>query len=272
MSENQYYEFRAVDRPLTDKQMQELRRYSSRAEITSTSFAVEYNWGEFKGKQHRWMEEYFDAFVHVANWDTRWFMLRLPSHLLDAEIVSEYCDDDYLSLHAKNENLVLSFRSDEEDGEWVDGEDWLSSLIALRGDLMKGDHRCLYLAWLRSIQGMEYDGDTDAEAIEPPLPAGLRNLDTPLECFADFLGLDFDLITAAAEESRDERKLQPSSSEIFRTMKRHCASAHLGKYRRKVRTPVVLTNGEPPQRFSLGPTKLRRIGNEWRMSERNRNG
>ena len=116
MSEYQYYEFRAVDRPLTNKQILELRRYSSRAEITATTFSVEYNWGDFKGDPRRWMEQYFDAFVHITNWGSRWFMLRIPSHVPNAEIVSEYCEDDYLSFDIKTENLILSFRTDDEDG------------------------------------------------------------------------------------------------------------------------------------------------------------
>ena len=40
MSEYQYYEFRAIERPLTNKQVGELRRYSSRADITATSFLL----------------------------------------------------------------------------------------------------------------------------------------------------------------------------------------------------------------------------------------
>ena len=39
MSEYQYYEFQAIDRPLTQEQMAELRGYSTRAQITATSFA-----------------------------------------------------------------------------------------------------------------------------------------------------------------------------------------------------------------------------------------
>jgi hypothetical protein len=34
MSEYQYYEFQTADRPLNEKQMQELRAYSTRARIT----------------------------------------------------------------------------------------------------------------------------------------------------------------------------------------------------------------------------------------------
>ena len=46
MSEYQYYEFLAIDRPLTDTEMGELRSISSRGEITPTSFSNEYNWGD----------------------------------------------------------------------------------------------------------------------------------------------------------------------------------------------------------------------------------
>ena len=42
MSEYQYYEFRAIDRPLTSRQMGELRKLSTRAEITPISFTNEY--------------------------------------------------------------------------------------------------------------------------------------------------------------------------------------------------------------------------------------
>jgi hypothetical protein len=62
MSEYQYYEFQALDRPLTQEQISELRAYSSRARITPSSFVNVYNWGDFKGNPVRWMEQYFDAF------------------------------------------------------------------------------------------------------------------------------------------------------------------------------------------------------------------
>ena len=48
MSEYQCYEFVALDRPLTAKQMAELRAVSTRAEISPTRFWNEYQWGELK--------------------------------------------------------------------------------------------------------------------------------------------------------------------------------------------------------------------------------
>ena len=71
MSEYQYYEFQALDRPLTQEQMSELRAYSSRAQITPSSFVNVYHWGSFKGNPEKWMEKYFDAFLYLANWGTR---------------------------------------------------------------------------------------------------------------------------------------------------------------------------------------------------------
>ena len=50
MSEYQYYEFQAVDRPLSDADRQALRGLSTRARITATSFTNEYHWGDFKGE------------------------------------------------------------------------------------------------------------------------------------------------------------------------------------------------------------------------------
>lgn len=44
MSEYQYYEFMAIDRPLKKDEMAELRALSTRATITPVSFSNEYNY------------------------------------------------------------------------------------------------------------------------------------------------------------------------------------------------------------------------------------
>jgi uncharacterized protein YqjF (DUF2071 family) len=48
MSEYQYYEFRAIDHPLTDRQMRELRAISTRAAISRRSFSNSYTFGDLK--------------------------------------------------------------------------------------------------------------------------------------------------------------------------------------------------------------------------------
>ena len=44
MSEYQYYEFQAIDRPLAEADVQVLRALSTRARITATSFINSYEW------------------------------------------------------------------------------------------------------------------------------------------------------------------------------------------------------------------------------------
>ena len=109
MSEYQYFEFQAVDRPLTQKEMDELREYSSRAQITPTRFVNEYNWGNFKGDSDEWMEKYFDAFLYMANWGSRRLDLRVPKKLLDPDTVPKYCNSESLYCRTKGAHLIVSF-------------------------------------------------------------------------------------------------------------------------------------------------------------------
>jgi hypothetical protein len=210
MSEYQYYDFRAVDQPLDKRAMAALRSITSRAEITPTSLVNEYHFGDFKGDPDRLMDRYFDAFVYVANWGTHRLMLRLPKRIFDLAVAKPYCIADILQARATKEHVILDFCSQEEEGgSWEEGEDWLDSLIPLRSDLLNGDLRCLYLAWL---SGIEY-GAVDDET-EPPVPAGLNRLTASLERFAEFLRLDSDLIEVAAVASSGTAPIGPSSDEL----------------------------------------------------------
>lgn len=166
MSEYQYYEFQAVDRCLTDKEISELRSFSTRAEITPNSFVNEYSWGSFKGDEDLWMEKYFDGFLYYANWGTHILKLRLPSAFLDLDTVQPYCNGDNFSARFSNDKIILDFLSGSEDGgEWEEEEGLrLSQFLSLRSDLSRGDLRCLYLAWLSNLQNEGYDD----EELEPP--------------------------------------------------------------------------------------------------------
>jgi hypothetical protein len=53
MSEYQYYEFVAIDEPLTRDEQAELRAISTRALITPTSFVNHYEWGDLKADPRR---------------------------------------------------------------------------------------------------------------------------------------------------------------------------------------------------------------------------
>jgi hypothetical protein len=199
VSEYQYYEFLALDKPLTDEQRAELRKLSSRAEITATRFVNEYNYGDFRGNPEKLMERYFDAFGYLANWGTRRLMFRFPRALLDAETARKYCHTDAASVIVTDDHVIISLRLDRDpDGDWVEGEGQLGTMVQARSDLAAGDLRLLYLAWLLSVQWPDEDNE---DKIEPPVPAGLGNLSAPLQAIVDFLEIDEDLIAVAAGAS-----------------------------------------------------------------------
>ena len=206
MSEYQYYEFLAVDRPLTSREMASLRAISSRAHITSTSFVNTYNYGDFRGDPEALMGKYFDAFVYVANWGTHEFMLRLPNETLGRREYAPFCSDGCLRARKGKGHVVLSFRADELETDWEEGEGWLDSLLPLRADLLRGDLRSLYLAWLLAVQ----HGEVDDDHPEPLIPAGLRSLSEPLNSLAEFLDVDTNLLEFAAEASTDLKTVSPS--------------------------------------------------------------
>jgi hypothetical protein len=202
MSEYQYYEFLALDRPLTVKETAELRSKSTRAQITPTSFTNVYHWGSFKGDPDAWMEKYFDAYLHLADWGYRVLSFRLPSDFLDLRTAREYHRRRFAHAYEKNGKIILSLISDREpeygfgDDE-ESGEGCLARIIPVRTALLAGDLRGLYLGWLLGVQSEEF-GDND---LEPTVPAGLRELTAGLDAMAAFLRIDRDLLASAAESS-----------------------------------------------------------------------
>jgi hypothetical protein len=206
MSEYQYYEFLAVDRPLTAAEQAEVCQLSTRARITATSFTNEYHWGDFKGSPDQMMQRYYDAHLYFANWGTHRIMLRLPRTLLDPEIAGQYCVDGQVSVSTSREYVIVDLTSEDEAGEWVeDAEDSLSAIVGVRSELAAGDLRPLYLAWLAAFGVWDRDedafGDEEEDELEPPVPAGLGSLTAPQRALADFLRLNSDLLQVAAEAS-----------------------------------------------------------------------
>lgn len=208
MSEYQYYEFLAIDRPLDDDEQAEVRSLSTRARITATSFVNEYHWGNFKGDPNRLMERYYDAHLYVTNWGTHQVMFRLPRDLLDPDVVEEYRVDHQLSAWVPGKFIVLDFTSQDHEGEFdfdYDPGTLLSAIVGVRGELAAGDLRPLYLAWLAAYGAWERDEDifgrgADADP-EPPVPPGLGTLTAPQRALASFLRLDDDLLAVAAQTS-----------------------------------------------------------------------
>ena len=85
-----------------------------------------------------------------------------------------------------------------EQGERADDEGNVeNNLSGVEAVFPAGDHRALYLAWLRCRQ----QGEVKANHLAPPVPPMLERLTGPLAAFVDFLRLDPNLIVQAAQSS-----------------------------------------------------------------------
>lgn len=222
MSEYQYYEFQITDRPLTEEEQSEISALSRRVALTPTQAVFTYSFGDFRGDPKRVLEKYFDAMLYLANWGTKQLVFRLPRAIVDVEALAPYCFPDVISTSSTRDYVALDICFHEEEGGfWVEGEGWLSSLIPLRQDLLRGDFRLLYLAWLKAAtlgedfedhlqtsedhedEGDGYEEDDDSEIsrnqVEPPVPANLQNLSQSLKSFVKLFEIDDDLIAVASE-------------------------------------------------------------------------
>ncbi|MEU3948266.1 hypothetical protein [Streptomyces sp. NPDC029526] len=215
MSEYQYYEFQALDRPLSREEQEQLRTISTRARITATSFTNTYHWGDLRGNPRRMVERCFDAHLYVTDWGTHRLMLRLPRQTLALPTVKPYCLGHHVDAWTTRTHLLLDLTSDDEDGDWIEGaDDSLAALIGVRDELATGDLRPLYLAWLSALAAWELEDDAEEEyqtCPEPPVPAGLGELTAPQRALADFLRVDDDLLTVAAQASSAAPK-KPATS------------------------------------------------------------
>lgn len=207
MSEYQYYEFRAVDRPLGAAEQRSLRALSTRATITATSFVNSYDWGDFMGDPDCLVERYFDLFLYLANWGTRRLSVRLPARIVDAGApVPNFAKLESANLRRKGEHLILDIWRDEvETEDWRDSEEWLTALAPLRAAALDGDPTIFYLAWLLAVDC----GEVSDDALEPSI--GLAPISPAVETFADFFGMDRNLIEAAAGAKAANAGATPSA-------------------------------------------------------------
>lgn len=199
MSEYQYYEFAAIDRPLTATEQAELRAVSTRAVITPTSFTNHYEWGNLKASPDGWMRRYFDAFVYSANWCSSRLSLRLPKTAFSRAELQPFANGFTLSIASSDTHWILDWTLEESEDyerfETDDGSGWMRRLIPLRDELLRGDLRALYLGWLAA------GDDLDDDALAPEAPPGLAKLSPAQQALAEFLEIDPDLLAAASADS-----------------------------------------------------------------------
>ena len=214
MSEYQYYEWQTIDRPLTEHEQTAVNNLSSHIEVSATQAVVTYDWGDFKHDPRRVLACYFDAHFYWANWGTRYLMFRFPLEA-DLSALEPYCTDDFISLEKPEGVQVLELMMDDEAGEfeeWDTVEHGLSPYTQLRNDILQGDYRALYIAWLGAIWQRRSDPYL-ADDLEPPVPPGLKTLNAALQRLAELFAVDAHLLRAAAKTSGE---LQPTNQDDLR--------------------------------------------------------
>jgi hypothetical protein len=154
MGEFQYYEWQTLDRPLTEKEQAQVRRLSSHIEVTSTRAVVTYDWGDFKHDPDKVLARYFDAYFYWAEWGTVRLGLRFPAEA-DLAALEPYLFEDWITLNEMEGAQVLIINFDEQDElldqGWANLDNVLPVLAGLRNDILQGDYRLPYLAWLKAI-------------------------------------------------------------------------------------------------------------------------
>lgn len=196
MSEYQYYEFLAIDRPLSARECGELRAISSRATITPTRFFNEYHYGDLEADPRKLLERYFDVHVYGADRGARCLSLRLPADAVSRRALAPYFAGETGSVRKAGPYLIIDFWSETDDPE--DPEEssaWMDSLARIRDALLRGDMRPAWVAWLAAVG----TGDVADDDPEPTRPPGLGSLSGELESLADFLRIDGHLVVAATE-------------------------------------------------------------------------
>ncbi len=224
MSEYQYYEFLAIDRPLTTDEKQRIGELSSRVKPTTNSANFTYSHGDFRGDPLQFLAQYFDMMYYIANWGTQQLAFRFPKALIDRKAIEPYCLEHAISLTLTGEWAILNWEFYTEDGfGWIQEEqNILADLAGLRQEILQQDYRGLYLAWLKTLTSSgDNAGEIDASELEPPVPPGLSKLSSAQTAFVDAFELSGNLVLAAAETSSQpnvisDRDFQQSIAQLPR--------------------------------------------------------
>jgi hypothetical protein len=242
MSEHQYIAFRAIDRPVSEKNLAFMRRQSSRAEITPWSFDNEYQFGDFHGDAGEMLRRGYDFHIHYANFGIRKLMIRLPDGLPDANGARAYFDGEslYFLKDKRGPGGLLCVEPFYEPGDlddvW-DLDELLARLLPLRAEILEGDLRPLYLAHL----AVACDGNHGDEEKEAPVPAGLHKLTAAQRALAELYEISDALIAAAAQNSPSTPEREDSQKQVEAWLQRQpegTKTAWLAQLMADPRSPV----------------------------------
>ncbi len=206
MSEYQYYEFAAIDGPISDEGMRYARGCSSRANVSRVRWQNTYDFGDFHGSVDTLLKHY-DAHFYLANWGTVRLGLAFPKDVIGRKDIQPYLRggeqyEDTLTVKENGQRCIVYWEKSEEEG-WCeeDGEGIIDELIGVREELMRGDYRALFLGWLADFDPEEWQDPEDGAVVLPPIPAGLDQLSPALTSLIKHFPVDPDALAVAASLS-----------------------------------------------------------------------
>lgn len=203
MSGYQYYEFQAMDTHLDEEQQEKIQNLSSRAVVTARHATFSYDYGDFPGDTVELMTKYFDVGLYMADWGVRCLMFRFPYHAVDINKFETYCIfNEFQAVRSNNGKYLLLeiyFSDDALAHEIKDScQDWCGKLLEIRTEIINGDYRPLYLAWLSAAHMLFGNNRKEEQTVEPPVPEDLQKLSSAQQAFAHFFKIDESLIAVAA--------------------------------------------------------------------------
>ncbi|MEM6768157.1 MAG: hypothetical protein AAF655_24690 [Bacteroidota bacterium] len=215
MSEYQYYDFYAIDKPLTQEQIAVISTFSSRTHPTPRRATFEYNYGDFSYNQEEVVSTYFDMMLYVANWGSRQLLMKFPIDLVPFKTLQKYQINasDFaaqeIRVFKKEKHVFINLEMNLDEGDWIEGEGLLDGLLPLREQILLGDHRVLYLAWkYLDAQKLSSKGAGGVHISKtPPIPPNMGKIDASLQEFISFWEIDVDLVDSAIKESPVEEPI-----------------------------------------------------------------
>src|SRR5690606_3560508 len=203
MSEYQFYDYMAIDRPLTADERKAVSSLSSRTEASAYGASFVYHYGGSLGSGEDVLLRYFDAFLYLANWGTARLLFRFPKNAVDIELLQTYAYDEAVVVKQHKDYVILEMNYYAEEGfGWVDGEGLLSHMVNLRKDIMNGDMRAPYLMWVSATSfDIECEVISPDDITEPPIPPNLNSLSPELHAFMEFMLIEEELLATVAKYS-----------------------------------------------------------------------
>jgi len=165
MSEYQYYEFRAVDRPLSRTTRPNCARFRRAPGSPLPVFVNHYNWGDFGGNPDRLMDA-ISTFSCISPTGARGRLsIRLPkSGLKPADLKRFTAVNEDVVVRTAGDHLIVDVSCYELEQDFCDrGEGWLDKLAAFARDLINGRPAAVLSVWLMPVD----TGKCPDDAIEP---------------------------------------------------------------------------------------------------------